>query len=79
MWVRPEHYGQFEAHMVEWAVHTLADFPAWPITVSVPGDHQAAIEALTARGFQVQRTLLTMRLQLSPDAPNLVTAPVTTS
>jgi ribosomal protein S18 acetylase RimI-like enzyme len=77
MWVRPEHYGQFEPQIVEWAMNALADYPAWPITVSVPGDHHAAIDALTARGFQVQRTLLTMRLQLTPDAPILVTAPAT--
>jgi len=69
LWVRPEHYGQVERPLVQWALQTLRAYPTLPIQASVPSDHLAALEALQAAGFRAQRTLLTMRLDLAPDSP----------
>lgn len=65
-WARPDVYGQFEASMLRWAVRTLADYPVLPITISVTGDHSAALEVLEQLGFRTLRTLVTMRLEVTP-------------
>ena len=65
MWVRPELYGQKEQPLIAWALHELAAYPAWPVTVSVSTDHQAALALLEQAGFNSVRTLLTLRLPIS--------------
>ncbi len=67
MWVRPEHYGQVERGLVQWAVDTLRDYPALPLQASVAGEHVAALDALHAAGLRTLRTLLTMRLDVAPE------------
>ncbi|MGL4647814.1 MAG: GNAT family N-acetyltransferase, partial [Caldilineaceae bacterium] len=67
LWVRPEHYGQVERSMVQWAVARLRDYPTLPLQATVPSEHLAAIEALQAAGMRTARTLLTMRLDVAPD------------
>ena len=64
LWVRPESYGQYEAGMINWTLQTLADYPRLPVNLELITDHQAALDAAHQAGFQVQRTLLTMRRQL---------------
>jgi ribosomal protein S18 acetylase RimI-like enzyme len=64
MWVRPDQYGRDEHALVHWAMHTLRPYPPWPVTASLPSDHDAGIEALRRFGFAPVRTLLTMRLEL---------------
>ncbi len=65
LWVRPEYYGRKEQPLIQWALHTLADYPAWPITISVSTEHEAARDLLLQSGFNVQRTLLTLRLPVT--------------
>lgn len=65
LWVRPECYGRAEQPLIQWAIHTLTDYPAWPMTVSVITDHVAAQDVLTQVGFTPQRTLLTLKLAVS--------------
>lgn len=65
LWVRPECYGQKEQPLIQWAMHTLAEYPAWPIDVSVSTDHTAALDVLTQAGFALNRTLLTLKLAVS--------------
>lgn len=66
LWVRPENYGRDEAALVQWALHALEPFPAWPVETTINSDHVAAIEALARFGFAPVRTLLTMRLEVAP-------------
>jgi ribosomal protein S18 acetylase RimI-like enzyme len=65
LWVRPSHYGQKEQPLIQWALHALNDYPAWPVTISISTDHDAARDLLSQAGFMVQRTLLTLRLAVS--------------
>lgn len=67
MWVRPEHYGQIERTLVQWAVDTLRDYPALPLQATVANEHIAAIDALHSAGLHTVRTLLTMRLDVAPE------------
>lgn len=67
LWVRPEHYGQLERRMAEWVAATLATYPTFPVTATLPNDHIAAIDALQEIGLKRVRTLLTMRLDVAPD------------
>jgi len=65
LWVRPECYGQKEQPLIQWAIHSLAEYPAWPITVSVGTDHSAAQDSLALAGFVPKRTLLTLKLAVA--------------
>jgi ribosomal protein S18 acetylase RimI-like enzyme len=61
LWVRPEYYGEYERHLMQWALATLREFPQAPVKLSLSGDHQAALETAEAFGFRRQQTLVTMR------------------
>ncbi len=65
LWVRPESYGQTEQPLIHWALNALGDYPAWPVVISIPADHDAARDALMQAGFAIKRTLLTLRLAVS--------------
>ena len=64
LWVRPDRYGQYEDALIRWAMTTLGDYPALPIELTLPTDHEAALDAAKRHGFQVKRTLLTMRREI---------------
>ena len=61
MWVRPDNYGKYEDAFMAWTMRMLADYPRLPVTLELSTDHTQAIEAAEANGFNVTRTLLTMR------------------
>ena len=67
MWVRPEHYGVYEHHMVQWALATLQEYPRWPVRITLSRDHVAALEACREFGFYQQQTLLTLRCKVGDD------------
>jgi len=68
LWVRPEHYGLYDRVLLDWAMWRLQDFPRWPIRTSINIEHGTAIDYLKGLGFKTQRTLLTLRKQLTEDA-----------
>ena len=61
LWVRPEHYGQYDGILLQRALYELQEYPRWPIRISLPADQRSALELLQGYGFQAQRTLLTLR------------------
>lgn len=61
MWVRPDNYGKYEDAFLSWVLHQLRDYPRYPVTLELLTEHGAAIEAAQTHGFEVTRTLLTMR------------------
>jgi ribosomal protein S18 acetylase RimI-like enzyme len=61
LWVRPEHYGQYDGILLQRAFHQLQEYPRWPVRITLPADQRSGIELLQCYGFQTQRTLLTMR------------------
>jgi ribosomal protein S18 acetylase RimI-like enzyme len=63
-WVRPDHYGQYEDALIRWALATLGEYPSLPIELTLSTDHEAAMDAAKRHGFQVKRTLLTMRREI---------------
>lgn len=65
LWTRPQLYGYHETSLVDWTMQILGHYPPWPVTATLNGDHQAAIDALTAYGFQIVHNLTTMRYSLS--------------
>ncbi|MBW7882431.1 MAG: GNAT family N-acetyltransferase [Caldilineaceae bacterium] len=67
LWVRPEHYGVYEAPLVEWVLSTLQDYPRWPVRISLNTSHTAGVTLLEQYGFQQQQTLLTLRKRLASD------------
>jgi ribosomal protein S18 acetylase RimI-like enzyme len=64
MWARPEHYGMYEQHMVQWVMATLQEYPRWPVKVTLSSEHSAGIRAVESFGFQPQQTLITMRRRI---------------
>ena len=64
MWVRPEYYGEFERHLLQWTLATLRDYPQLPVKVTLSGDHQAGLAAAESFGFRRQQTLVTMRCRV---------------
>lgn len=64
LWVRPDHYGQYEDALIRWAMATLQKYPALPVELTLSTDHEAAMDAAKRYGFQVKRTLLTMRREI---------------
>jgi len=64
LWTRPDQYGQHEDALIRWALATLGDYPALPVELALPTDHEAALDAAKRHGFQVKRTLLTMRREI---------------
>ncbi|MEM7539877.1 MAG: GNAT family N-acetyltransferase [Chloroflexota bacterium] len=64
LWVRPDQYNQYEESLLQWILHTLQDYPRWPVHINVNNDHERMIDVLTRQGFQQQRTLLTMRRKI---------------
>ncbi len=61
MWVRPEHYGQYEKAMTEWALSTLQGMPSFPVVAKLSTSHEAGVQALSELGFQPDKTLITLR------------------
>ena len=68
LWARPESFGQFEAPLLRWALFTLDEYPRFPVTLELNTEHTQAMDAAQALGFQVTRTLLTMRKPVQPQA-----------
>ena len=64
LWVRPEHYGQVEEQMLRWSLKTLDEYPRLPVKLELSTLHDAGMAAAARCGFQVERTLLTMRRKL---------------
>jgi hypothetical protein len=64
MWVRPEQYGLYEQHMVQWVVATLQEFPRWSVKVTLSSEHNAGMRAVEQFGFKPQQTLVTMRRRI---------------
>ena len=64
MWVRPENYGKYEDEFFAWGLYTLADYPRFPVALELSTEHTAALEAAKDHGFQVTRSLLTMRRRI---------------
>ncbi len=64
IWVRPDNYGKYENAFMAWTMRMLADYPRLPVTLELSTDHTQAIEAAEANGFDVTRTLLTMRKRM---------------
>ncbi len=64
MWIRPEYYGEYERHMLQWALATLREFPQSPVKLSLSSDHHAALDAAEAFGFRQLQTLITMRRRI---------------
>jgi ribosomal protein S18 acetylase RimI-like enzyme len=61
LWVRPEHYGRYEAALFQWVLNTLQAYPRWPVQIALSRDHSAALAVAQEYGFRIQQTLLTMR------------------
>ena len=61
IWVRPEHYGRYEADLAQWALATLQDFPRYPLTATLSTEHTGGIDMLQGLGFRRSQTLVTMR------------------
>lgn len=66
LWVRPEHYGKYEAALGQWALATLQEFPRYPVEASLSTQHASGIEALQELGFRRRQTLITMRRRVLP-------------
>ena len=64
LWTRPDHYGRYEEALIRWAMATLGEYPPLPVELTLSTDHQAALDAAKRHGFQVKRTLLTMRREI---------------
>ncbi len=64
LWVRPEHYGEYEDAFFEWVTATLYDYPRLPVTLALPTSHASGLEAARRHGFEPTRTLLTMRREM---------------
>ncbi len=64
LWVHPNQYGQHEDALIRWALTTLQEHPALPVELTLSTDHEAAMDAAKRHGFQVKRTLLTMRREI---------------
>lgn len=65
IWVRPENYGLYEEAIFGWVFARLRDYPRWPVDLSLPTGHRAGFQVAEEAGFQVRRTLLTMRLRVN--------------
>lgn len=65
LWVRPERYGQYEAGLIQWVLATLADYPRAPVEANLSTEHRAALHVLQEVGFQVEKTLVTMRRRMA--------------
>jgi hypothetical protein len=61
LWTRPENYGRFESSILRWALKTLDEYPRFPVALELTAEHQQALDAAQGLGFQITRTLLTMR------------------
>jgi ribosomal protein S18 acetylase RimI-like enzyme len=59
--VHPEYRGQVERALVSRGLHLLSGLPSRPVRSTIFWDHTAALDALRERGFERQRTLLTLR------------------
>lgn len=59
--VHPEERGRCEAALIGHALRILTDYPRRPVVVTHPAEHEAAIAAFRAYGFQTVRSLVTMR------------------
>ncbi len=64
LWVRPDHYGQVEEAMMQWVLKTLDDYPRLPVTLELSTLHEAGMEAARRHGFEVVRSLMTMRRKI---------------
>ncbi len=65
--VRPEARGRLENALVAQGLRSLAELGWRPIIVEHSGDHVEGVAALEATGFRVQRDLITMRRQITPE------------
>lgn len=64
LWVRPEHYGEYEQHFLQWILAQLQDYPRWPLSVTLSTEHSAAQDIFEQYNFKRQPALLTMRKNL---------------
>jgi ribosomal protein S18 acetylase RimI-like enzyme len=64
LWAHPEQYGRHEAHLLQWTLATLQNYPRWPVQVSLSRDHTAALSVAQEYGFSIQNTLLTLRRKI---------------
>lgn len=65
LWVRPEWWGNWEEGLVDWAMNLLAPYPVGKVVTQIAHNHEAARAALVKRGFEVTRTLMTMKLDMA--------------
>lgn len=61
LYIRPEHYGRYEADLTQWALATLQDFARFPVDANLSTEHSAGVDALLDLGFYRRQTLVTMR------------------
>lgn len=66
MAVHPEVRGAVEAALLAQGLTALARPAGQPVCVEHDGEHQAALVALQAAGFHLQRDLITMRRAITP-------------
>lgn len=64
--VHPEARGELEAALLAQGLAALARSDGQPVCVEHDGEHQAALAALQAAGFHLQRDLITMRRAITP-------------
>lgn len=64
MMVHPDYRGCLEEMLVTKALSILAEYPRRSATVKHPAEHREAIQTLKKYGFQEERTLVRMRLEL---------------
>jgi ribosomal protein S18 acetylase RimI-like enzyme len=70
LWARPEHYGNYDAALLRWALATLQSYPRWPANITLSTDHTPALELVESYGFRQLRTLLTMRKRVDGQEPS---------
>lgn len=63
--VHPSCRGELEQQLLDFAMQTLAGYPAWPVRVDHQGEHTEMMAALERAGFRVVRNHLAMRRKIS--------------
>lgn len=64
MMVHPDYRGLLEKMLVTKALSILAKYPQRSVVIKHPASHQEAIQVLREYGFEEERTLVRMRLEL---------------
>lgn len=63
--IHPNRRGEWEEGLVDHALDILRRYASRPVYIEVPGEHQALVMALRARGFVADRELVQMELDLA--------------